>query len=120
MRIEHWTSAAEQGALAARNALNPAEARPYETVPYFWSDWYDSRIQFVGVPAADEIKIVSGDVADHKFVALYRQGGRLTGALTLNRRADVMKYRVQIGKRTSWEDALAFAEKRNAAAAAKA
>jgi NADPH-dependent 2,4-dienoyl-CoA reductase/sulfur reductase-like enzyme len=119
MRIEHWTSAAEQGALAARNALDPVAAKPYETVPYFWSDWYESRIQFVGVPAADEIAVVSGSVAEKKFVALYRTGDRLTGALTLDRRADVMKYRVQIGRRGSWADALAFAEKRNAAAAAK-
>jgi NADPH-dependent 2,4-dienoyl-CoA reductase/sulfur reductase-like enzyme len=120
MRIEHWTSAAEQGAVAARNALDPAAATPYETVPYFWSDWYGHWIQFVGVPAADEIRVVSGDVDEHKFVALYRQGDRLTGALTLNRRADVMKYRMQIAKRTSWDDAVAFAEKRNLAAAAKA
>jgi NADPH-dependent 2,4-dienoyl-CoA reductase/sulfur reductase-like enzyme len=35
MRLEHWTSAAEQGALAARNALDPAAAKPYVTVPYF-------------------------------------------------------------------------------------
>lgn len=74
MRIEHWTSAAEQGAAAARNALAPADARPYETVPYFWSDWYDSRIQFVGVPAGDEVVVVSGSVDAQKFVALYRTG----------------------------------------------
>lgn len=120
MRIEHWTSAAEQGALAARNALDPVSAKPYSTVPYFWSDWYDSRIQFVGVAAADEVRVVSGSVDDRKFVALYRTGDRLTGALTLDRRADVMKYRVQIGRGTSWTDALEFAEKRNAAAAARA
>lgn len=119
MRIEHWTSAAEQGAVAARNALAPGAAAHYETVPYFWSDWYASRIQFVGVPAADEVTVVSGSVEEQKFVALYRTGDRLTGALTLDRRADVMKYRVQIGRRTSWDEALAFAEKRNAAAAAK-
>ncbi|GAA2862061.1 FAD-dependent oxidoreductase [Pseudonocardia halophobica] len=119
MRIEHWTSAAEQGAQAARNALDPENAKPYETVPYFWSDWYDSRIQFVGVPSADEIRVVSGSVDEQRFVALYRTGDRLTGCLTLDRRAEVMKYRVQIGRRTSWSDALAFAEKRNAAAAAK-
>ncbi|MBN9735616.1 MULTISPECIES: FAD-dependent oxidoreductase [unclassified Pseudonocardia] len=120
MRVEHWTGAAEQGALAARNALDPENAKPYETVPYFWSDWYGSRIQFVGVPAADEITVVSGSVDDHRFVALYRTGDRLTGALTVNRRADVMKYRVNIQRRMSWQDALAFAEKREAAAAARA
>jgi NADPH-dependent 2,4-dienoyl-CoA reductase/sulfur reductase-like enzyme len=116
MRIEHWTSAAEQGAVAARNALDPAAATPYATVPYFWSDWYGSRIQFVGVPGADEVRVVSGAVDAHAFVALYRTGDELTGALTLDRRAEVMKYRARIGRRTSWAEALAFADARNAAA----
>ena len=120
LRIEHWTNAAEQGARAALNALDPANAVAYETVPYFWSDWYDSRIQFVGVTAADEVTVVGGSVEEHKFVALYRQGDRLTGALTLNRRADIMRYRMQIAKRGSWDEALAFAESREKALAAKA
>ena len=120
MRIEHWTSAAEQGAQAARNALGLDEDKAYETVPYFWSDWYDSRIQFVGIPGADEVRVVSGSTETKRFVALYRMGDRLTGALTLDRRADVMKYRVLIAKRTGWDEALAFAAAREAAALAKA
>jgi NADPH-dependent 2,4-dienoyl-CoA reductase/sulfur reductase-like enzyme len=120
MRIEHWTSAAEQGALAARNALAPDTAKPYQTVPYFWSDWYGSRIQFVGVPAADDVLVVSGDVDEHRFVALYRTGDRLTGALTVNRPADVMKYRAQIARRATWGDALDFATRRDALAAGRA
>lgn len=35
MRLEHWTSAQEQGDRAARNAIDPANARPYSAVPYF-------------------------------------------------------------------------------------
>jgi NADPH-dependent 2,4-dienoyl-CoA reductase/sulfur reductase-like enzyme len=116
MRIEHWTSAAEQGAAAARNALDPAGAKPYSTVPYFWSDWYAHRIQFVGVPGADEVHVVSGSADGDRFVALYRRGDRLTGALTLNGQAVVMKYRNLIAKQAGWSDALAFAEQRNAAA----
>ena len=116
MRLEHWTSAAEQGAAAARNALDPASAKPYLTVPYFWSDWYDSRIQFVGVPATDEIQVVEGDPeAGGRMVALYREGDRLVGALTVNGQNVIMKYRGLIMKRTSWTDALAFAESRKAA-----
>lgn len=38
MRLEHWTSAAEQGALAAVHALGLAEPQPLASVPYFWSD----------------------------------------------------------------------------------
>ena len=121
MRLEHWTSAAEQGAIAARNALDPASAKPYETAPYFWSDWYDSRIQFVGVPQADEVQVVDGDLErDGRCVALYREGDRLVGALTVNGQSVIMKYRGLIMKRASWADALAFAEKRRAPAVVSA
>lgn len=117
MRLEHWTSAAEQGAVAGRNAALPGTDSEYATVPYFWSDWYDSRIQFVGIPDADEVRVVSGAVDQQRFVALYRQGGRLVGALTLNGQSEVMKYRRLIGAPTSWPDALDFAAQRERRAA---
>ncbi|GAA4737056.1 NAD(P)/FAD-dependent oxidoreductase [Actinomycetospora chibensis] len=120
MRLEHWTSAAEQGAVAARNALDPASAKPYATVPYFWSDWYDSRIQFVGIPRGDEVRVVSGRPEDGRFVALYRRCDHLVGVLAVNRQAEVMKYRAQIKKNITWDDALKFAAQREAAAQDKA
>lgn len=113
MRLEHWTSAAEQGAAAARNALDPAHAAAYSTVPYFWSDWYGSRIQFVGVPGADEHRIVTGSAEEGRLVALYREGDRLVGALTLDHPSSTMKYRGLVARAASWDDALAFAAARH-------
>jgi len=120
MRLEHWTSAAEQGARAARNALAPDAATPYETVPYFWSDWYAGRIQFVGVAAGDHVEVVGGDEQGGPFTALYRTQGRVVGALAVDMPAEVMKYRRLIGRRASWSDALAHAEERRRLAAEKA
>lgn len=102
MRLEHWTNAAEQGAAAARHALDPASARPLEAVPYFWSDWYGRRIQFVGTPHADEVVSAGG-------VTLYRRGDRIAGALTVDRPREIMKYRRRIAARAPWGEALAFA-----------
>jgi NADPH-dependent 2,4-dienoyl-CoA reductase/sulfur reductase-like enzyme len=102
MRLEHWTNAAEQGAAAARHALDPASARALEPVPYFWSDWYGHRIQFVGTPHADEVA-VQGDTT------LYRRGDRVVGALTVDRPREIMKYRRRIAARSPWSEALAFA-----------
>lgn len=114
-RMENWTAAAEQGAAAARNALDPSQAKPYGTVPYFWSDWYDVRIQFVGTPNADEVVVVDGDPdADGRWVALYRRDDRLIGALTVNGQTVIMKYRAMIAKGRSWEEALTFAKSRTA------
>ncbi|MDP3714049.1 MAG: FAD-dependent oxidoreductase [Mycobacteriales bacterium] len=107
MRLEHWTSAAEQGAAAARNALDPGNATPYSTVPYFWSDWYTDKLQMVGITAADEVHVV-GDLDDERWVALYRRGDALVGALALNLPGKIMKYRAMIGRRSAWSDAMSF------------
>lgn len=116
-RLEHWTSAAEQASAAIHNALHPESPKPYATVPYFWSDWYDSRIQFVGVTDADEIRPVEGAPgADRRWVALYRTGDRITGALAVNGQNVIMKYRMLIMRGASWAEALELAEKRKVAA----
>ncbi|MHC1562818.1 NAD(P)/FAD-dependent oxidoreductase [Actinomycetospora sp. C-140] len=121
MRLEHWTSAADQGGRAARNAVDPATATAYETVPYFWSDWYDGRVQFVGVAEGEHIEVVAGDDAEGgPFTAIYRAGDRIVGALAVDMPAEVMKYRRLIGGRKSWDDALELAEQRRAARAQKA
>lgn len=112
MRLEHWTNAGEQAVHAMENVLAPDDATPYQHVPYFWSDWYGQRIQFAGLPVG-EPEIVSGDWDSDELVALYRDGERLSGALTVNRRGDIMKYRVQISRRGTWESAKTFADKRN-------
>ena len=118
-RMENWTAAAEQGAAAARNALNPSDARAYGTVPYFWSKWYGLRIQFVGSPDSDEVQVVDGDPASNgRWVALYRRGGCLIGALTMDAPTEIMKYRGLILRHTSWEEALTFAATRRGRAAA--
>ena len=115
MRVEHWTNAAEQGALAARNALDRDPARPYAAVPYFWSDWYDSRIQFLGIPSSTESTVVTGTAESGRFVGLYRDGDRLVGALAVNHQASIMKYRALIAKRAGWDEALDFAARLHAA-----
>jgi NADPH-dependent 2,4-dienoyl-CoA reductase/sulfur reductase-like enzyme len=125
MRLEHWTAASEQGARAARNAVDPASAKEYSTVPYFWSDWYDSRIQFVGVSRSGEgrpdvdVEVVMGS-EDGPFVALYRFEDRLVGAMTVDRPAEVMQYRRLLMKGASWDEGLAKAQERRDRLAKKA
>lgn len=108
MRLEHWTSAAEQGAAAARNALDPEQARPYATVPYFWSDWYTDKLQMVGLGDADEVRLL-GDPDEERWLALYRRDDRLVGALSLNMPGKIMKYRALINRQAAWDEALVFA-----------
>jgi len=111
MRVEHWTNAAEQGAAAARNLLAVSagtDPEPYSPVPFFWSDQFDIRVQFLGRASGDdEVVVAAGAVADGKFLALYRSGDHLHGALGVNAPRWVMKMRGSLAERTAWEDAIA-------------
>ena len=113
MRVEHWTNAAEQGAHAASNLLAESlgeATAPYAPVPFFWSEQYDRRIQFLGRASADdEVRIVAGSVDERKFAALYGREGRLRGVLGLNMPRHVMPFRNHLLDRISWDDALAVA-----------
>jgi NADPH-dependent 2,4-dienoyl-CoA reductase/sulfur reductase-like enzyme len=112
MRIEHWTNAAEQGAAAARNLLAASRGEqptPYESVPFFWSDQFESRIQFVGrAHGGDDVEIVAGSV-DGPFVALYGWEGRLRGVLGVSMPKLVMPFRALVAARATWDDARAKA-----------
>jgi NADPH-dependent 2,4-dienoyl-CoA reductase/sulfur reductase-like enzyme len=109
MRVEHWTNAAEQGAAAAANLLAELAGQPptpYAPVPFFWSDQFDSRIQFIGrAHGDDEVRVVAGDI-DGRFVALYGHADRLRGVLGVNMPRLVMPFRKLLAERASWGQAL--------------
>ena len=111
MRIERWTNAAEQGAQAAKNLLATAaggDGRPYDEVPFFWSDQYGSRIPFLGRGDGDA-RVVTGSIEDRAFVAAYIQDGIIRGALGLNAPRKLMSFRRLIAERAAVDDVLAHA-----------
>jgi NADPH-dependent 2,4-dienoyl-CoA reductase/sulfur reductase-like enzyme len=112
MRVEHWTNAAEQGAAAARNLLavhRGEQPTPYESVPFFWSDQFDSRIQFVGrAHGGDDVHVFAGST-DSAFAALYGWEGHLRGVLGVSMPRMVMPFRGLVGARATWDEALAKA-----------
>jgi NADPH-dependent 2,4-dienoyl-CoA reductase/sulfur reductase-like enzyme len=107
-RIEHWTNAVEQAVHAAENALaGPEASTSFSSVPYFWSDQYDRKIQFVGgARPHDEIVIVDGSLVDRRLTALYRRGDRLVACLALNQPRALIKYRRLLAAGASWDAAL--------------
>jgi NADPH-dependent 2,4-dienoyl-CoA reductase/sulfur reductase-like enzyme len=111
MRVEHWSNAVEQGAAAAKRLLaGPGEAVDFSPVPYFWSDQYDAKIQFLGrCCPTDDVRIVNGSVDERRFVALFGRDGRLVGALAFSRPRLLMAYRTLLAAKTSFEDALTHA-----------
>ena len=92
VRIEHWENAVTQGRVAAGTLLGADD--PYDPVPYVWSDQYDLKIQIVGLPTSnDKVVFLDGAPEDLHFVALYRRGNQVTGAISFNRPGSIMKIR---------------------------
>jgi NADPH-dependent 2,4-dienoyl-CoA reductase/sulfur reductase-like enzyme len=83
MRVEHRLNATEQGAAAAANLLGAD--RPFASVPYFWSQQYDVRLQAYGVfPADAAMTVVDGHLADGRFAATYVEHDTVVGVLGWN------------------------------------
>ncbi|MFJ9150587.1 NAD(P)/FAD-dependent oxidoreductase [Streptomyces sp. NPDC102270] len=113
MRVEHRTNAAEQGMAAARNLLAaPGARKPFAPVPYFWSDQYDMKVQAYGfLRGHEEFAVVEGDVARRRFVAVYRTGDQVSGALAIGMppRA-IRQWRQTIAAGAAWRDTVPEAQ----------
>jgi NADPH-dependent 2,4-dienoyl-CoA reductase/sulfur reductase-like enzyme len=80
-RIEQWQAARDHGALIAGAMLDGGSAQPWSSPPYFWSDLFDAKVQFVGHCAADSsVHIVQRGA---RAVAVFGSE-RLEGVLTVS------------------------------------
>ena len=77
IRLEHWSSALNQGPVAAKNMLGTRVA--YERIPYFFSDQYDVGMEYSGyAPTWDQVVYPRGprDPRVHRLLAEGRPPGR--------------------------------------------
>jgi 3-phenylpropionate/trans-cinnamate dioxygenase ferredoxin reductase subunit len=87
IRLEHWDNALRQGETVARNLLGAGAA--YRHIPYFWSDQYDLKLQYVGyTPMWDQI-VIRG-APPESFVAFYLLAGHVRAAFSSNRQRDLV------------------------------
>lgn len=92
LRVEHWDVAFNQGAHAARGMLG--DKRPYEVVPYFFSDLADwASLSYVGPAERWDELIWRGDRDRGEFSAFYVSGDRVVAALTVGRPEDLQQAR---------------------------
>ncbi|GAB3580880.1 FAD/NAD(P)-binding oxidoreductase [Amycolatopsis endophytica] len=103
MRVEHWTNAVEQGIHAAGTLLG--DARPFESVPYFWSDQFEAKLRCVGRPLPGDETEVLVDTAT-KLVVVYGREGLLRGAVCVNAPRKLASLRQAIAERTSFDAGL--------------
>jgi len=99
LRVEHWDVALQQGRYAARAMLG--EKRPFDEVPYFFSDLADwASLEYVG-PAKEWDEIVwRGKRDSGEFTAWYLRAERVVAALTVGRPEDLVHARRLLADRT--------------------
>jgi 3-phenylpropionate/trans-cinnamate dioxygenase ferredoxin reductase subunit len=82
VRVEHWQVARKQGqAIGEAIARGP---RPYEELPWFWSDQYDVNLQYLGNAAAFDRTVWRGDRDTWRFSVFYLREGVVQAVLAVN------------------------------------
>jgi 3-phenylpropionate/trans-cinnamate dioxygenase ferredoxin reductase subunit len=93
LRMEHWTNAAGQAAAVARTILG--EESVHDDVPFFWSDQFGLRLQYVGF-ASEWESIEVEDDGDTFSVHYLDQEERLLAALVANRPGEIAALRREL------------------------
>jgi NADPH-dependent 2,4-dienoyl-CoA reductase/sulfur reductase-like enzyme len=109
VRVEHWTNTAEQAAYVARCLLaGESEVTPFTSVPYFWSDQYDVKLQGAGLASpTDHAEILAGSPNENRFVLGYRRGDHLSAVLTASWPRMLGALRRLLVSRPTWDAAVA-------------
>jgi 3-phenylpropionate/trans-cinnamate dioxygenase ferredoxin reductase subunit len=82
IRLEHWSSALNQGPVAARNMLG--RPTPYDKIPYFYSDQYDIGMEYSGHATEWDQVVYRGDPKSREFIAFWLGRGRLLAGMNVN------------------------------------
>ena len=86
IRLESVQNAHDMAAAAARDILGaPA---PYASVPWFWSNQYDLRLQSVGLWLGHDEIVTRGDSATGSFSLVYLKEGRVIALDCVNATRD--------------------------------
>ena len=97
LRLESVPNAMEQSRIAAANMAG--QDRVYASVPWFWSDQYDLKLQMVGFSTDGDSHVVRGDPDARKFVVFYLKDDVLIAADAVNAPREFMTCRQLVGTR---------------------
>ncbi|PCI67502.1 MAG: pyridine nucleotide-disulfide oxidoreductase [Piscirickettsiaceae bacterium] len=96
MRLESVHNAIEQGRTVAAKICG--KDKPYNQVPWFWSDQYDLKLQTAGINSGYDQTIIRGDITSRSFAVFYLKQGRLLAVDAINRPAEFVAARNIITK----------------------
>jgi 3-phenylpropionate/trans-cinnamate dioxygenase ferredoxin reductase subunit len=99
MRLESVPNAMEQARVAATN-MNGGDAT-YASIPWFWSDQYELKLQMVGFSADADQAIVRGDPEKNEFATFYLKNGVVVAVDAVNSPRDFMASRQMVAKKSA-------------------
>lgn len=103
-RLESVQNAVDQAKIAAASLLgNP---KPYEQIPWFWSDQFEAKLQMVGTSAGFDRTVLRGSLPDGEFSVFYFHNDALIGVDSINRPSDHVVSRKLLAAGTSVPDAV--------------
>jgi len=82
IRLEHWSSALNQGPAAAKNILGTPTV--YDRVPYFFSDQYEFGMEYRGLATQSDEVVLRGNLTEREFIALWLRDDRVVAVMNAN------------------------------------
>ena len=89
IRLESVQNANDMAITVARAITG--EPEPYNTVPWFWSNQYDLKLQTIGLSASHDATVTRGDPAGRSFSVIYLKQGRVMALDCVNAMKDFVQ-----------------------------
>ena len=86
IRLESVQNAHDMAACAAKAICGDPQA--YDTLPWFWSNQYDLRLQTAGLSLGYDATVLRGEPATRGFSVIYLKEGRMIALDCVNRTKD--------------------------------
>lgn len=96
LRLESVPNAMEQARVAASNMTGGDKT--YASIPWFWSDQYDLKLQMVGFSSDADEHITRGDPSTQQFAMFYFKDDKVIAADAVNSAKEFMVAKQLIGK----------------------
>jgi 3-phenylpropionate/trans-cinnamate dioxygenase ferredoxin reductase subunit len=85
-RLESVQNAVDQAKVAAATLLG--DSKPYDQIPWFWSDQFEAKLQIVGTSIGHDDVVLRGAPDSGAFSCFYYHRDDLIGVDSVNRPAD--------------------------------
>ena len=96
LRLESVPNAMEQARVAAANIAG--KDKTYASMPWFWSDQYDLKLQMLGFSADGDETVQRGTMASNAFAVFYLKDGAVVAVDAVNSPREFMAAKQLVGK----------------------